>query len=181
MSEAYPTNRDFEYAPIIVCTPGWLPATLRIVNQVSAPTGPFIDLLNRFPLPQLEEELEKVRGQIGQLDTAARLLELAIQARRASNGNSARIGTAVETDTAGSIGGVRPKLKTAILGVMQPGGDRVWSPIELHQALAERGWAPTGSAARSQISNRLGDLVESGQVVKPEKGLYKLVRTDGSE
>jgi hypothetical protein len=188
MSGPYPGDAgrtpDPNPVPITVCTPAWLGATLNLVRQRTEPTGPFLDVINRFPLEQLMEEREKLRVQMAQLNTAAQLLDLAISARRAANGQqedktiAAPSAEAVASAPAPTIGG-RPRLKQAILRVMAdtpPGTE--WTPSELHSELENRGWAPTGTAARAQISNRLSDLVKSGQLDKPEKGRYVLVRGD---
>jgi len=157
-----------------------------MANQVD-PTGQFLDLLNRFSLEQLEEERAKLRAQIAQLNTASQLLDLAINVRTAANGQQddkvipAPPATAGATGPAPTVGG-RPRLKEAILGVMAEGADAYeWRPAEIHAALEARGWAPQTASARSQISNRLGDLVEAGQLRKPRPGHYRLVRGESQD
>lgn len=187
MSRAYPLDESNgasrATSPITVCVPGLVYGRLRIVNQVSAPTGPFLDVLNRFPLDQLEDELAKVRGQMAQLNTAAQLLQLAIDTRRGANGSvtvNAPAASATATAPDPEVA-TRPKLKSAILAVLTDGPrGRAWSPVEVHAALDERGWAPDTAHPRSQISNRLSDLVRSGQVEKTGKGRYVLMRNDES-
>lgn len=181
MSERYPSDLDGppdpNRFPITVCTPSCLGVTLNLVNQRIEPTGPFIELLNRFPLEQLEEELARVDANMAQLNTARQLLDLAIQARRAANGGTRGIDSGRGSDSA-SVG-VRPPLKQAILAVMADGpAAYAWTPSEIHSALDDRGWAPTGTAARAQISNRLSGLVDKGQVGKPDKGKYVLLGGD---
>jgi hypothetical protein len=156
---------------------------LHPVSQ-GTPAGPFIEVLNRFPVEQLEEELRKVMAQMTQLNTTAQLLRLAISAREATNGESrveapAADATASHPAPSPVMVTRRPKLKTAVVNVMADGEHgRAWSPTELHRALDERGWAPQTAAARSQISNRLRELVAVGKVDKIGKGLYVLVGTD---
>jgi hypothetical protein len=154
------------------------------MKQRLTPTGPFLDLLNQIRLEELEEELAKVESQIAQLNTARQLLDLAISARKAANGDrqDATISTPAAKATAIAPAptiGVRPKLKQAILAVMADGAPGYgWSPTEIHSVLETRGWAPQTDSARSQISNRLRDLVKSGQLRKPEPGRYYLMRGD---
>jgi hypothetical protein len=180
---SYPVRGTPHPVPITVCTPAWLGVTLNLMRQRVTPTGPFLDLLNRFPLKQLEEERDKVAGQIAQLNTARQLLDLAISARKTDGSTQIiAVGQAKTTESAlpitPAIGG-RPPLKQAILAVLADGENGYqWTPKEIHAELENRGWAPTTAAARAQISNRLSNLVESGQVLKPEKGLYVLVRGD---
>jgi hypothetical protein len=188
MRKPYPSDGDESPdpnpVPITVCTPTWLGVTLNLMRQRVTPTGPFLDLLNRFPLEQLEDEQARVAEQIAQLNTAKQLLDLAISARKAANGagrTTQAIGRPTETDTALPVApiGVRPRLKQAILAVMADGSpDHEWSPTEIHAVLDSRGWAPETDSARSQISNRLRDLVKSGQLRKPAPGRYYLMRGD---
>src|SRR6266508_1438957 len=107
MSKPYPSDADRlvdpNLIPITVCTPTWLGVTLSLMRQRVTPTGPFLDLLNGFPLEQLEDEQAKVAEQIAQLNTAKQLLDLAISARKAANGvgrTTQAIGRPTETDTA---------------------------------------------------------------------------------
>jgi hypothetical protein len=188
MSKPYPGDAegvpDPKPIPITVCTPTWLGANLTLVRQRVTPTGPFLELLNGIPLEQLEEELAKIDSDLARLNTARQLLDLAISARKAANGDEAIATPSATAEATGRLTpiGTRPRLKQAILAVMAgaPSGYE-WTPSDLHAALEARGWAPTTAAARSQISNRLGNLVESGQVRKPAKGLYVLVGNDGLE
>jgi hypothetical protein len=176
----YHTPRTHHPVPITVCTPAWLGVTLNLVKQRTEPTGAFLDLINGFSLEQLEEERDKLLVQMAAMTTATQLLELAISARRAANGDKTVSAPPAEaTATAPAPGltpiGARPRLKQAILRVMADGPKgHEWTPSELHSALDDRGWAPTGTAARAQISNRLGDLVEALQLAKPGKGRYVL-------
>jgi hypothetical protein len=188
MSEAYPGDAartpDPNPIPLTLCTPTWLGATLTLVKQQITPAGPFLDLLNSFSLEQLEEERAKLREQMTQWNTAAELLDLAISARKAANGARQDETVSVPGATATATApppriGAKPPLKKAILAVMAGGGRNYeWSPTEIHAALDEHGWAPQTDSARSQISNRLRDLVKSGQLRKPRPGRYYLMRGD---
>lgn len=140
--------------------------------STAAKNTPFVDLLNRFPLDQLEEERAKVQEQMAQLDTVARLLDYAISARRATDGASTATGPAEAAARPPQIYAT-PPLRTRVLSIMAEGGpDRHWSPAEIHAALEARNWAPQTAAARSQISNRLRELLAAGQIEKLGKGRY---------
>ena len=145
------------------------------------PDGPFANAINQFSSSQLELEQARVRSQIAQLTTLDQLLELAISIRRASEpagqlstsrGKPVARGTSILRPP--QIVG-RPTLKTAILLVMSEGAPGYeWSPTAVHEELTKRGWAPETASARSQISNRLQDLVKTGQIIKPAQGRYML-------
>jgi hypothetical protein len=152
---------------------------------------PFMETLEGFSLKQLQSELANVEHRMTQLSRVAQLLELAITLRETAeqkyaDGRTAdvalRAPAASATATAPTprrVGG-RPPLRVAVLAVMTDGepGYR-WSPAEIHRALDARNWAPTGQAARAQISNRLADLVKAEQVERVAPGRYVLTtRTD---
>jgi hypothetical protein len=144
---------------------------------------------------ELVAELNEVQRQIAALNTHAELVQLVLRFKEAT-GTTVRPPAAHAKAGAGSVtvagggsatvaatGGTdRPTLKAAILSLMADSPHKVWTPTELHAALDAKGWAPEGTAARAQISNRLAALVKSMQVTKLGKGRYALPQgTEGSE
>src|SRR4051812_13991988 len=114
-------------------------------------------VLGSLTAAELEDGIREVQQQIAELATRQELLQLLLRAKQ---------GASDSVIPADPIQRGRPPLRAAILQVMAEGGAREWGPSELHDALEGRGWAPTTKAARSQISNRLRDLVASGHVKK---------------
>lgn len=155
--------------------------TVSTVNVTFDTNTPFIELLHGYPLERLEAERDRVRAEVARLNTAMQLLDLAITMRAAETPRSSARATATVD---GGSPTTRPRtLRASVLAVMSDGAPGTeWTPTAIHQALDGRGWSPKGSAARSQISNRLRDLVSTGQVEKVGSGRYTLaMRTEESD
>jgi hypothetical protein len=80
-------------------------------------------------------------------------------------------------DDEGSVAADGRKLPLAerILFHMAGKEDDRWTTGDLFALLVELGQAPTGPHARTQMTNRLRELVKTGKVVKHEDNTYSLV------
>jgi len=68
--------------------------------------------------------------------------------------------------------GIKPSLRQAIVVVMREHPGRRWAVPDLAQALEGRGWLPEHGAKR--VSDMAGDMVRLGQLVRHDRGVYKL-------
>ncbi len=68
--------------------------------------------------------------------------------------------------------GIRPSLRQAMVIVMREHPGRRWTVADLTQALDSKGWLPENGSKR--VSDMAGDMVRLKQVVRHERGVYKL-------
>jgi hypothetical protein len=52
--------------------------------------------------------------------------------------------------------------------------DRAWRPVEIIEALEERGWLPEAASASQMVRNRIHGMVDRGELIKDALGLYSL-------
>src|SRR6266545_6645985 len=95
---------------------------------------------------------------------------LILQGRRYLSGNV----EAAVVNEGGSPSNGRPTNFEAVLRVVATDPTKVWTPPEIMDALAERGWTFRGKTPRKTLGATLSVLASKGRLKKAGRGLYKL-------
>jgi hypothetical protein len=69
----------------------------------------------------------------------------------------------------------KPTLRQAIVLVFKDAPpERAWKPSEVIEALEQRGWMPEARSGSQMVRNRLGSMIENGDLVRDALGNYSL-------
>jgi hypothetical protein len=129
------------------------------------------DLMKMKP-DEVRGALAQVQALMAQLDTFESLLMMVADLAQGDGSNGAEPERIPQPRT----------LREAVIAIMSDG--KLWKPAEVLHALTDHGWAPNGSAARSQVSNRLRDMLKREEVTQAADGRYRLAlsaKNDESE
>jgi hypothetical protein len=137
------------------------------MDQLHLTPPPVLATLLSLNPDQVQSELAEVQRLRNQLETYETLLNLVSRLAQPPDGEAVR---QLPSDPSPAM---KPKtLREAILTIMADG--RTWRPAEVFHRLNERGWAPAGSAARSQVSNRIRAMLKRGEIAQLDDGSYRL-------